>query len=409
MNAPYRFDEFDGWVVVEEGSETPLLTTSSAHRARARFRPRPPPGAALSSERGPVRGLRPPRARRGRAEERPHRHRHGQHVRLPDALRPLRGLPARDDEEGALQVPRGRAPLVPARRLERPLAAGARRDDLGRVGRRGRRARAGLRRPVAQLADTRRRPRRPDRRGRAASPRGSRLATDRRERLERRGHPADGARAMPRLLPVPRRGRRAALAARSTSAAPTSSSASRSTSRATRCSRTCSRSSATSSSATSSGRAATATSTTTTASRSRRCSRATRSRIPTLRLLRRPPSIFDYAFEDFEVVGLRAPSGDPRAGRRVTVALVAAVARGGVIGRDGAIPWHLPEDVAHFKELTTGHAVVMGRRTWDSLPDRFRPLPGRRNVVVTRNPEWRARGRRARRLGRGGARAPRAT
>jgi dihydrofolate reductase len=76
----------------------------------------------------------------------------------------------------------------------------------------------------------------------------------------------------------------------------------------------------------------------------------------------------------------------------VTVSLVAAVARGGVIGRDGAIPWRIPEDVAHFKELTTGHAVVMGRRTWDSLPDRFRPLPERRNVVVTRNADWHAEG-----------------
>jgi dihydrofolate reductase len=74
------------------------------------------------------------------------------------------------------------------------------------------------------------------------------------------------------------------------------------------------------------------------------------------------------------------------------VSLLAAVARGGVIGRDGTIPWHLPEDMARFRELTTGHAVVMGRRTWDSLPDRFRPLPGRRNVVVTRNPEWSAEG-----------------
>jgi dihydrofolate reductase len=76
----------------------------------------------------------------------------------------------------------------------------------------------------------------------------------------------------------------------------------------------------------------------------------------------------------------------------VTIALVAAVAREGVIGRDGGIPWRIPEDMAHFKELTTGHAVVMGRRTWDSLPDRYRPLPGRRNVVVTRNAAWRAEG-----------------
>jgi dihydrofolate reductase len=76
----------------------------------------------------------------------------------------------------------------------------------------------------------------------------------------------------------------------------------------------------------------------------------------------------------------------------VRISLVAAVARGGVIGRDGALPWRLPEDARRFRELTTGHAVVMGRRTWDSLPDRFRPLPGRRNVVVTRNPDWSADG-----------------
>lgn len=76
----------------------------------------------------------------------------------------------------------------------------------------------------------------------------------------------------------------------------------------------------------------------------------------------------------------------------MTVALVAAVARGGVIGRDGGIPWRLPEDVASFKELTTGHAVVMGRKTWESIPERFRPLPDRRNVVVTRNPAWKAEG-----------------
>jgi dihydrofolate reductase len=74
------------------------------------------------------------------------------------------------------------------------------------------------------------------------------------------------------------------------------------------------------------------------------------------------------------------------------VSLVAAVARDGVIGRDGGIPWRLPEDLARFRDLTMGHPVVMGRRTWESLPDRFRPLPGRRNVVVTRNPDWTAQG-----------------
>ena len=240
-------------------------------------------------------------------------HGNGERLRLPDALRSRRRLPARDDEEGALPVGRLRAPLVPARRLERALAAGARRHDLGRVGRRGRRARPGLRRPMAQLADTRRRPCRSDRRGRAAAPRGARLAADRRQRLERRrstaawrSRPAtrsssstspaarlscqlyqrsadvflgvpfniasyallthmlaqqcdlerrrprlDGRR-LPRLRQPPRAGRDAAR-------------------------------------------------------------HATPFPYPTLRLVRRPPSIFDYAYEDFEVVGyehhpaIRAP------------------------------------------------------------------------------------------------------
>lgn len=59
----------------------------------------------------------------------------------------------------------------------------------------------------------------------------------------------------------------------------------------------------------------------------------------------------------------------------------------GVIGRDGALPWHLPEDMRHFRELTTGATVLMGRRTWESLPPRFRPLPGRRNIVLSRTPQ----------------------
>lgn len=70
------------------------------------------------------------------------------------------------------------------------------------------------------------------------------------------------------------------------------------------------------------------------------------------------------------------------------VALVAAVARGSVIGRNGGLPWRLPEDMVHFREVTIGHPVVMGRRTWESLPEPFRPLPERRNVVVTRNLAW---------------------
>ncbi|RTL46987.1 MAG: dihydrofolate reductase [Burkholderiales bacterium] len=66
------------------------------------------------------------------------------------------------------------------------------------------------------------------------------------------------------------------------------------------------------------------------------------------------------------------------------ITLVAAVARDGAIGRDNALLWHLPDDLARFKALTLGKPVIMGRKTWDSLPPRFRPLPGRRNLVVSR-------------------------
>ena len=72
--------------------------------------------------------------------------------------------------------------------------------------------------------------------------------------------------------------------------------------------------------------------------------------------------------------------------------LIAGVARNGVIGKDGGLPWRLPEDLRHFKRHTLGWPVVMGRRTWDSLPPALQPLPGRRNVVVTRQPGWRAEG-----------------
>ena len=65
--------------------------------------------------------------------------------------------------------------------------------------------------------------------------------------------------------------------------------------------------------------------------------------------------------------------------------LIWAQAAGGVIGAGGAVPWRLPEDLALFRAVTTGGAVVMGRRTWDSLPAAYRPLPGRRNVVLSRS------------------------
>ncbi len=78
--------------------------------------------------------------------------------------------------------------------------------------------------------------------------------------------------------------------------------------------------------------------------------------------------------------------------REAGLGLVWAEAHGGVIGAEGAMPWHLPEDLAHFKALTTGSAVVMGRKTWESLPERFRPLPGRENIVVTRDENWMTEG-----------------
>lgn len=74
------------------------------------------------------------------------------------------------------------------------------------------------------------------------------------------------------------------------------------------------------------------------------------------------------------------------------LALIAAVARDGGLGKDNALLWHLPQDLAFFKRQTQGCPVLMGRHTWESLPPRFRPLPGRRNVVLTRDPHWRAEG-----------------
>lgn len=74
--------------------------------------------------------------------------------------------------------------------------------------------------------------------------------------------------------------------------------------------------------------------------------------------------------------------------------LIFARAANGAIGKDGVMPWHLPEDLAHFKRTTLGCPVIMGRKTWESLPPRFRPLPGRTNVVVTRQRDWQAEGTR---------------
>jgi dihydrofolate reductase len=69
--------------------------------------------------------------------------------------------------------------------------------------------------------------------------------------------------------------------------------------------------------------------------------------------------------------------------------LIVAIDESGGIGRDNALPWRLPEDLAHFKRTTTGHPIIMGRKTFDSIG---RPLPNRRNIVITRNPRWRHEG-----------------
>jgi len=74
------------------------------------------------------------------------------------------------------------------------------------------------------------------------------------------------------------------------------------------------------------------------------------------------------------------------------VALIAAVARNGVIGHADDLVWKLPEDMAYFRRTTMGNPVIMGRKTWESIPPRFRPLAGRTNIVVTRQPDWRADG-----------------
>lgn len=74
--------------------------------------------------------------------------------------------------------------------------------------------------------------------------------------------------------------------------------------------------------------------------------------------------------------------------------LIYAQAQNGVIGINNQLPWHLPQDLAHFKAHTTGCPVIMGRKTWDSLPAKFRPLPGRTNIVITRQADWQAEGAR---------------
>lgn len=75
-----------------------------------------------------------------------------------------------------------------------------------------------------------------------------------------------------------------------------------------------------------------------------------------------------------------------------TIGLIWAQSPEGVVGFENTIPWRVPEDMANFRTVTWGHPVIMGRKTWDSLPPKFRPLAGRRNIVLTRQPNWSAPG-----------------
>jgi dihydrofolate reductase len=78
---------------------------------------------------------------------------------------------------------------------------------------------------------------------------------------------------------------------------------------------------------------------------------------------------------------------------KTRVALIAALgAKTRAIGKNGELLWHIPEDLRRFKALTSGHPVIMGRKTWESLPERARPLPNRTNIVVTRDPSYVAPG-----------------
>ena len=74
------------------------------------------------------------------------------------------------------------------------------------------------------------------------------------------------------------------------------------------------------------------------------------------------------------------------------VSLIVAVANNGVIGKDNDLIWHLPKDMGFFKETTLGHHVIMGRKNFESIPERFRPLPNRTNVIITRNSDYKAEG-----------------
>lgn len=70
------------------------------------------------------------------------------------------------------------------------------------------------------------------------------------------------------------------------------------------------------------------------------------------------------------------------------ISLIAAIAKNNCIGKDNQLLWNIPEDMKHFKDLTTGQVVLMGRKTWESIPEKFRPLPNRTNIIITRDESY---------------------
>jgi dihydrofolate reductase len=101
----------------------------------------------------------------------------------------------------------------------------------------------------------------------------------------------------------------------------------------------------------------------------------------------------DETFQSIlDKAGISLSAEPERPARDDRVVLIWAESRNRIIGSNGSIPWHLPEDFKHFRQLTAGQPVIMGRRTWDSLPKKSRPLPGRTNIVVTSQDGWAADG-----------------
>lgn len=74
--------------------------------------------------------------------------------------------------------------------------------------------------------------------------------------------------------------------------------------------------------------------------------------------------------------------------RTPKITLIAAISKNNCIGKNGKVPWHIPEDLEHFKHATMGKTVLMGRKTWESIPEKYRPLPNRKNIVITRQSSY---------------------